>query len=157
MRSFPVKYFQTSVFSLLLLMISTTCIADTLKDFEKEMAALKGKVVYIDFWASWCVPCRQSFPWLNDIQQAYKDKNFTVLSVNLDADKHLATKFLSEIPATFPVFYDPKGKVARNFKLKGMPSSYLINKAGKMVSSHVGFNEIKQKKYQQEIEKLMTE
>ncbi len=79
-----------------------------------------------------------------------------MLSVNLDADKRLAQQFLDEVPAQFPVIYDPKGKIARAFKLKGMPSSFIINKAGKIISSHVGFNEEKKKKYQQEIEALLA-
>lgn len=131
--------------------------ADTLSDFEAQVASHKGKVVYVDFWASWCVPCKKSFPWMNNIQQQYADQNFTVLSVNLDAKTSFAKEFLVETPANFPIFYDPKGKVAKAFKLKGMPSSFIINKAGKIVSSHVGFNEEKQKAYQAEIEKLLME
>jgi len=131
--------------------------ADTLSDFEAQVASHKGKVIYVDFWASWCVPCRKSFPWMNEIQSKYNNKNFTVLSVNLDAQPELAAEFLQEMPAQFPIFYDPKGKVARAFKLKGMPSSFIINKAGKIVSNHVGFTEKKKKKYQQEIETLLAE
>lgn len=131
--------------------------ANTLSEFETKVTSLKGKVVYVDFWASWCVPCRKSFPWMNDIQNKYADKNFTVLSVNLDARSELAEKFLLEVPATFPIFYDPKGKVAKAFKLKGMPSSFIINKKGEIVSSHVGFTEKKKEKYQQEIESLLAE
>lgn len=130
---------------------------DKLAEFEERVAQLKGKVVYVDFWASWCVPCRKSFPWMNEMQEKYADNDFTILSVNLDAEANLAEKFLAETPAKFPIFYDPKGKVAKAFKLKGMPSSFLINKAGKIVSSHVGFTEKKKAKYQQEILTLMSE
>lgn len=127
----------------------------TLQGFEELVASHKGKVIYLDFWASWCGPCRKSFPWMNTMQQQYQQEGLVVISVNLDNDKALAEEFLSEVPAEFTVFYDPKGKVARKFKLRGMPSSYLIDRAGKMVSAHVGFSDSKKAKYQQEIKDLL--
>lgn len=151
------KKYTIIIATLFTLLTSSLSFADTLSDFEAQVASHKGKVIYVDFWASWCVPCRKSFPWMNEIQKKYVDQNFTVLSVNLDAESDLAEKFLREVPAQFPIFYDPKGKVAKAFKLKGMPSSFIINKAGKVVSSHVGFTEEKKKKYQQEIITLLAE
>ena len=117
----------------------------------------KNKVVYIDFWASWCGPCRKSFPWMNAMQAEYQTQSFTVLSINLDHSKDLAAKFLLTNPADFPIIYDPKGKLAKKFKVRGMPSSYLINKAGEIVSAHVGFNTSKQMKYEAEIKTLLAE
>lgn len=130
--------------------------ANTLSNFEQQLTEYKGKVVYLDFWASWCVPCLRSFPWMNQLQQKYGNENFAVFSVNLDADKSFATAFLNETPASFPVFYDPKGEVAKAFKLRGMPSSYIINRAGEIVSAHVGFSDKKKMTYQAEIEKLLN-
>lgn len=126
-------------------------------EFELTLAQHKGKVIYVDFWASWCGPCRKSFPWMNTMQNKYQDQPFTVLSVNLDHSKDLAAKFLLTSPADFPIIYDAKGKLAKKFKVKGMPSSYLINKAGKIVSAHVGFTQSKKTKYQAEIEHLLAE
>jgi hypothetical protein len=77
--------------------------------------------------------------------------------VNVDNSKALADEFLAEVPANFNVFYDPKGKVARKFKLKGMPSSYIIDRSGKMVSAHVGFTESKRMKYEEELKTLLNE
>jgi len=151
------KIYKTIIVTLFALLVSPLSFSDTLSDFEAQVASHKGKVIYVDFWASWCVPCRKSFPWMNEIQNKYADKNFTVLSVNLDAEAGFAEKFLQEVPAQFPIFYDPRGKVAKAFKLKGMPSSFIINKAGKIVSTHVGFTEEKKKKYQQEILNLLAE
>lgn len=116
-----------------------------------------GKVIYLDFWASWCGPCRESFPWMNNLQSKYKHKGFVVLSVNVDNDKAFADKFLTELPAKFSVIYDPKGKIARQYKLKGMPSSYILNRAGEVVSAHVGFNEQKKVKFEQEILSLLNQ
>ncbi|MBL4942508.1 MAG: TlpA family protein disulfide reductase [Colwellia sp.] len=124
---------------------------------EQTLAQHKGKVVYLDFWASWCGPCRKSFPWMNKIQAEYKSQGFSVISINLDANRALAEKFLVETPAVFPVIYDPKGKLAKHFKIKGMPSSMLIGRDGEIKFRHAGFfiNRIPQ--YQQEIELLLAE
>jgi len=80
-----------------------------------------------------------------------------VLSVNLDAQKTLADKFLQQTPADFAIIYDAKGVLAKKFQLKGMPSSYLFNRQGKMISAHSGFNGKKQQKYQQEIEVALSQ
>lgn len=126
---------------------------------EQELQALlnqhQGKVIYVDFWASWCVPCRKSFPWMNDIQQKYQEKGLAVISINVDNDKTYALKFLEEVPANFSIIYDPKGIVARSYKLKGMPSSFIINRQGQLVSSHVGFNQKKKVQYERELLSLL--
>jgi thiol-disulfide isomerase/thioredoxin len=112
-------------------------------EFEQAMAKHKGKIVYLDFWASWCVPCRKSFPWMNAIKRQYQQQGLVVMSVNLDADAELAKNFLQQTPADFAIIYDAKGSLAKKFKLKGMPSSYLFNRQGKLINVHVGFNDKK--------------
>lgn len=106
-----------------------------------DLGKLKGKVVYLDFWASWCDPCRKSFPWMNDMHSRYDSNKFTIIAVNLDASKKDASKFLHKIPADFPIAYDPEGTVAASYNLKAMPSSYLIDKYGSLVYSHKGYRE----------------
>ncbi|MCI2284153.1 TlpA family protein disulfide reductase [Colwellia sp. MSW7] len=123
---------------------------------EQALSEHKGKVVYIDFWASWCGPCRKSFPWMNTVHEKYKQQGFSVISINLDADKSLAEKFLVETPANFSVIYDPKGKIAKHFKIQGMPSSMLIGRDGKIKSRHTGFFTNKISTYQEEIEQLLA-
>ncbi len=135
--------------------LSLSATADTVTEFERQLAQYKGKVVYLDFWASWCTPCKQSFPWLNNLQTKYQQQDFTVFSVNLDANPEFAEQFLKEYPASFPIFYDAKGKLTRKFKLRGMPSSFLIDKQGKIVKAHVGFNKDKQAQYEKEIDELL--
>jgi len=122
----------------------------------QELDKHKGEVVYLDFWASWCGPCRKSFPWMNKIELEYKKQGFSVISVNLDTDKDLATKFLNEMPASFPVIYDPKGKIAKHFKIQGMPSSMLIGRDGKIKFRHTGFFTKKISLYQLEIQQLLA-
>jgi thiol-disulfide isomerase/thioredoxin len=123
---------------------------------DQQLNNAKGKVVYVDFWASWCIPCRKSFPWMNNLAAQYQTQGLIILSINLDHSRVLADEFLAQIPANFPVIYDPKGKIAKKYQLKGMPSSFIINRQGQIVSAHVGFNEEKKSAYEQEIKALLT-
>lgn len=129
---------------------------NTVMQLTQQLQAQKGKVVYIDFWSSWCIPCRKSFPWMNKLQRKYQQQGLTILSINLDHDRKLADEFLIENPALFPVIYDPKGLIARKYKLRGMPSSFIINRTGQIVSAHVGFNKQKSLAYEQEIIQLLN-
>lgn len=124
---------------------------------QVNLSDYKGKVVYLDFWASWCKPCQRSFPWMNDMQAKYGDKGFTIIAINLDSERELADDFLRKLPAHFPVAYDPQGNSAQSYKLKGMPTSYLIDKAGNLRIAHQGFHVEKQPKYEQEIQGLLAE
>ncbi|MFT6733804.1 MAG: thiol-disulfide isomerase/thioredoxin [Polaribacter sp.] len=125
---------------------------------EKPLLALnqyEGKVIYLDFWASWCIPCRKSFPWLNKMQSKYKSDNFVVIAVNLDKKQSLATDFLLKYPANFEIIYDPKGTLAKKYKIKGMPSSVLFGKDGKPKFAHKGFFPSKIESYENEIKQLI--
>lgn len=104
-----------------------------------SLADLKGQVVYLDFWASWCGPCRQSFPWMNEMQAKYGGKGFKVVGVNLDAKTGDAEKFLSQVPAQFAVAFDAKGETPGKYAIQGMPTSMLIGADGKVVRVHSGF------------------
>jgi cytochrome c biogenesis protein CcmG/thiol:disulfide interchange protein DsbE len=106
-----------------------------------SLADLKGKVVYLDFWASWCPPCRQSFPWMNEMETRYARQGLAVVAVNLDKDRTLAEKFLKEVPADFTVAFDPEGRVADSYHVPGMPSSFIIDRNGKIQVVHIGFQE----------------
>ena len=125
------------------------------QELEQLMQHHAGKIIYLDFWASWCVPCRKSFPWMNDMREKYKTQGFVVISINLDADTLLAEKFLREVAADFAIIYDSKGMLAKKFQLKGMPSSYLFNRQGQLISSHNGFNGKKKSLFEQEIKQAL--
>lgn len=99
----------------------------------------RDQVVYVDFWASWCVPCRHSFPWLNEMHARYGEDGFKVIGINVDKDKARAQKFLELVPASFEIAYDPEGTVADMYSLKVMPSSFLIDQEGNLVHKHKGF------------------
>jgi thiol-disulfide isomerase/thioredoxin len=123
----------------------------------KALTALKGKVVYLDFWASWCKPCRKSFPWMNQMQQKYAAQGLQIIAINLDAEEGLAKTFLEKVPAQIPIIYDPEGKIASDYQLVGMPSSYLIDKEGKIRFSHKGFFSHSKDLYEQELVLLLNE
>ena len=136
--------------------ISEQQIGSPQQSLEQALLAEKGKVVYIDFWASWCGPCVKSFPWMNKIQQQYKEQGFTVISINLDADEANARLFLQENQASFAVIYDNKGTIAKHFSIQGMPTSMLINRDGEIKYRHSGFFTGKTKQYEDEIKKLLN-
>lgn len=122
---------------------------------KQRLSDLQGKVVYLDFWASWCGPCRKSFPWMNELTEKYNEDEFVVISVNLDAERKAAQKFLAKYPAKFSITYDPEGVIAEQYQVMGMPSSYLINPQGQIAATHIGFRKKKVAKYQQQIEHLL--
>ena len=99
---------------------------------EVSLASLKGKVVYLDFWASWCTPCRKSFPWMDELQKRHKDEGLVVLAVNLDKKAEYIDKFLGSMKPSFIIAFDPEGKVADKYELKGMPTSYVIDRKGQL-------------------------
>ncbi len=106
-----------------------------------RLSKLKGKVVYVDFWASWCGPCRQSFPWMNEMQGKYGARGLQIVAVNLDAKRADADQFLAQVPARFSVGFDAKGDSAKQFGVKGMPTSVLIGPDGKVLAIHQGFKD----------------
>ncbi|HMW23074.1 MAG TPA: TlpA disulfide reductase family protein [Burkholderiaceae bacterium] len=110
-----------------------------------SLAAAKGKVVYVDFWASWCGPCRQSFPWMNEMQAKYGPRGLQIIGVNLDAKRDDADKFLAQTPAKFTLAFDSKGDSPRAYGVKGMPTSVLIGADGKVIDHHSGFHDEERK------------
>jgi thiol-disulfide isomerase/thioredoxin len=104
-----------------------------------DLAELKGKVVYLDFWASWCVPCRQSFPWMGSLQRSLEKDGLVVVAVNLDQMRADADQFLTEFKPPFRVAFDPQGGLAERFHVRGMPTSVLIGRDGQTKLVHQGF------------------
>ena len=140
--------------SILLLCSSTLAMA---ADNTLNLEAYKGKVVYVDFWASWCGPCRESFPWMKKIQQQYGKDGLVVIAVNVDQEKKLADNFLNEFKPDFNIIFDQEGKLANDFKVSAMPSSYVIDRQGKPRFKHKGFHLNKQSQYEAELQRLINE
>ncbi len=105
-----------------------------------SLDSLRGKVVMVDFWASWCEPCRKSFPWMSTLQQRYGPRGFAIVAINLDKSRDAADQFLAEFPAPFLVAFDPVGKTAEAYKVKAMPSGCVIGRDGKILETHAGFD-----------------
>src|SRR5476651_43876 len=124
---------------------------------DLDMSAYRGKVVYVDFWASWCGPCKQSFPWLDNLVREYESQNFVVIGVNVDKDRGRAERFLNETPAEFSIVYDPKGELATTYKVAGMPSGILIDRAGHVRFQHAGFSEKQKGLYEEQLQTLLAE
>ncbi len=122
-----------------------------------DLSELKGQVIYLDFWASWCIPCRKSFPWMNEMQNKYKDDGLKIVAVNLDKTRDVIDKFLKRPPADFTIAYDPGGQLAQSYKLAGMPTSYLIDRLGHIQATHVGFRKKDQDKLEGKIKDLLNQ
>jgi thiol-disulfide isomerase/thioredoxin len=144
----------------LLLSLALSCCAlsaaaaDTAAD-PLDLARYRGKVVLLDFWASWCEPCRHSFPWLNAMQARYADRGLVVIGVNVDRERAAADRFLRDVPAAFRIVYDPAGALASRFDLPGMPVSYLIGRDGEVVGQHLGFRNNQSADREAELQQLL--
>ena len=124
-------------------MVGTVSGASSSRPEPLDLARHRGRVVVVDFWASWCKPCRQSIPWLNAMRERYGASGLTIIGVNVDAERADADRFLRDVPIEFEIVFDPKGELAKQFKVQGMPSSFVFDRNGKMVETHLGFREAK--------------
>ena len=154
--------FNSIVILLLTIFINPAAYASKAPVFELQgdsgtvsLKQYRNQVVYVDFWASWCAPCKHSFPWLNQMQERYGEDGFKVIAINVDKDKAKAQKFLERMPACFDIAYDPEGEVADLYSLKVMPSSYLIDRDGNLVYAHKGFKSSDGSHMEDRIKKLV--
>ena len=120
-----------------------------------DLAAYKGRVVVVDFWASWCTPCRRSIPWLNQMRAKYGDRGLVVIGVNVDKDGEDAARFLREVPIDFDVVYDRAGELAARYGVEGMPSTYVYSRDGVLVARHLGFQNAKRPEYEALLGRLL--
>lgn len=122
-----------------------------------DLTNSRGRVVYLDFWASWCAPCRQSFPWMEAMKSTYEGQGLEIVAINLDRDGADADKFLKQFHPTFDIRFDPKGKLAELYKVQGMPSSVLIDRHGVTRFTHVGFRPVDGAIYEAQLRELLAE
>ena len=116
-----------------------------------------GKVVLVDFWASWCSPCLQSFPWMNDLQERLAGEGLVIVAVNLDQDRARANAFLDKVPVQFRVEYDAAGRIAKQFGVQAMPTSFLIDRKGNVRIRHAGFREKQRAERERQVRELLQE
>ncbi len=118
---------------------------------------LRGQVVMLNFWASWCGPCRQEMPLLDKLYQRYNPAGFVLLGVNVEADPKEADHLLKEIPVSFPILYDTTSKVSEQYKVSAMPSSVIIDCDGNMNYLHKGYKPGDEKTYQSKVKELLRQ
>jgi thiol-disulfide isomerase/thioredoxin len=121
------------------------------------LASLKGSVVYVDFWASWCVPCRVSMPALDAMYRRNRSRGFAVVGVNKDVSSADAQRFLKRVSVSFPLVQDAQDAAAKAFDVKAMPSGYLLDRKGIVRNVHRGFTDETAAALQREIETLLEE
>jgi len=143
-------FHRTARTTVLLLILGLPLVSGTTSRAEEafDLGEFRGKVVLLDFWASWCVPCRRSFPWMNQMQQKYGESGLLIVGVNMDSEPAAAQAFLDDYPANFRIINDPDGDLAREYDVIAMPSSYIIGRDGDLVARHLGFKVKKQDEYE---------
>ncbi len=124
---------------------------------QVSLADLKGQVVMINFWASWCGPCRQEFPALDQIYAKYKPMGFTLVAINVETEKADAEKFLSATPASFPILFDPDNTVSGKYGVSAMPTTVLVDRQGRVRWQHRAYKPGDEAKYIEQIRAALRE
>ncbi len=122
-----------------------------------SLAQFKGDVVMINFWASWCGPCRQEMPLLDDIYKQYKDMGFTLLGVNVEPDAHDANAWLKKTPVSYPILYDPKSRVSQLYRVQAMPATVIVDRNGVVRFMHNGYLPGDENRYMNSIRALIVQ
>ncbi len=124
---------------------------------EVSLADLKGQVVMINFWASWCGPCRKEFPALDQIYAKYKPMGFALVAINVESEKSDAEKFLATTPASFPILFDPDNKVSGSYGVSAMPTTVLVDRQGRVRWLHRAYKPGDEAKYIEQIRAALRE
>ena len=122
-----------------------------------SLAQYHGQVVMLNFWASWCGPCRQEMPLLESIYKKYNKLGFTLLGVNVEPDSKAAEDWLKQTPVSFPILFDRDSKVSKLYEVAGMPSTVIIDRGGKLRVVHRGYKPGDENEYLDSIRSLIRE
>lgn len=161
-----VKSFLRVLYAFLLGATASFCCAnDAAPDFvlkstqgsNLRLSEHRGEVILLNFWASWCGPCRQEMPLLNALQERYSKLGFNVVGVNVDKDSALANKLLKDIPVSFPVLLDDTGAISASYNVSSMPTTIIIDRDGNMRYLHKGYKPGFEQDYEQQIKELIRE
>ncbi|WP_309043217.1 TlpA disulfide reductase family protein [Marinobacter sediminicola] len=117
----------------------------------------RGEVVMLNFWASWCGPCRQEMPLMDDIYSRYQDLGFTILAVNVDENRDEALRFLEKVPVDYPILYDPESSVSKLYEVPAMPTTVMIDRDGNARYIHYGYKPGYEVEYEAQIRELVRE
>jgi thiol-disulfide isomerase/thioredoxin len=124
---------------------------------ELSLSGLKGQVVMINFWASWCGPCRKEFPALDQIYSKYKPMGFQMVAINVESEKADAERFLGQTPVSFPILFDPDNKVSGNYGVSAMPTTFLVDRQGRLRWQHRAYKPGDEAKYIEQIRAMLRE
>ena len=124
---------------------------------EHTLSEFKGRVVLVDFWASWCAPCKLSFPALDSLHEEFHEAGLEVVAINVDEDVKSARAFLAGKSPSMNLLFDPEGRSPEAFKVEGMPSSFLIDRDGNIRFRHMGFTAQTKSDFRREIGVLLRE
>lgn len=162
-----IQQFTKYCSALLLLLCSFQVLAEVQKapDFTAvtrgggaiKLSEQQGNVVMLNFWASWCGPCRKEMPLLEKIQQKYQRLGFVLIGMNVDEDTAAAERFLQDVPVSFPVALDSKGEISKLFNVKAMPTTVMIDRNGNIRNIHYGYKDGDEKAYEKMIRELVRE
>ncbi|MGD8526027.1 MAG: TlpA disulfide reductase family protein [Thioalkalispiraceae bacterium] len=122
-----------------------------------KLSEQRGNVVMINFWASWCGPCRQEMPLLDALYKKYKKLGFTIWGVNIEPDSSSAKKLLKDIPVTFPILFDTANTVSKQYNVTAMPSTVLVDRNGNLRYLHKGYKPGYENEYRKQVKKLLRE
>ena len=122
-----------------------------------KLSELRGQVVMINFWASWCGPCRQEMPLLEALHKKYSALGFTLLGVNVEQDSSKANAYLRDISVSFPILFDKKNSVSKAYNISAMPSTVMVDRDGNLRYLHHGYKPGYEKEYQKQIKSLIRE
>lgn len=122
-----------------------------------KLSEQAGNVVMLNFWASWCGPCRKEMPLLNALHKKYEALGFTILGINVEQELKLAKSFLADTPVEFPVLFDTSNTVSQAYEVIAMPTTVLIDRNGKVRYLHKGYKEGDEAKYKKLVKKLVRE
>lgn len=124
---------------------------------ELSLSKQRGQVVMLNFWASWCAPCREEFPLMDDLLKRYQALGFTIVAVNIDQRRELADKMLEQLNPSFTVVFDSDNKVSQRYQLEAMPSTFFLDRKGQIRFAHKGYRAGDESKYEDFIRTLIKE
>jgi peroxiredoxin len=124
---------------------------------EISLASLNGQVVMINFWASWCGPCRQEFPALDEIYRKYRPMGFEMIGINVESERSDAERFLGATNVSFPILFDPDNKVSGSYGVSAMPTTFLVDRQGRLRWQHRAYKPGDEAAYIEQVRALLRE
>ena len=124
---------------------------------QLDLQKYQGKVIYLDFWATWCPPCKKSMPYLNALRNEFLDQGFEIIAISVDENPEIARQFLQQHPVDYLIAMDPGGQCPKEYDVQAMPSAFFIDRKGKIRYIHLGFRDSDKEEIRNRVIELITE